>query len=93
MKKTGIVRKIDRLGRITIPYELRKSFQLNEHDKIEFYTEDEKVVMKKYQPYGACFITGKVLPENKRYASGFFLSTKGATILLKQLNNLGVLQL
>lgn len=50
MKATGIVRKLDQLGRIVIPKELRKTFDLNENDSIEIFVEGEDIVLRKYQP-------------------------------------------
>ena len=52
MKATGIVRRIDDLGRIVIPREVRKSLRIKEGDPLEiFITKDGEVVLKKYQPF------------------------------------------
>ncbi len=56
MKSTGIVRKIDELGRIVLPKEIRKTFDLKEKDPVEIYTEEDKIVLIKYQP--ACIFCG-----------------------------------
>ncbi len=50
MKATGIVRKLDQLGRIVIPKELRSTFDLKETDPIEIFVEGEDIVLRKYQP-------------------------------------------
>ena len=50
MKATGIVRKLDQLGRIVIPKELRATFDLKETDPIEIFVEGEDIVLRKYQP-------------------------------------------
>ena len=50
MKATGIVRKIDDLGRIVIPKELRGTMSIAEGDPVEFYVKDDEIVLKKYQP-------------------------------------------
>lgn len=50
MKSTGIVRKVDELGRIVLPMELRKCLDINIKDPLEIYTEGEFVLLKKYQP-------------------------------------------
>lgn len=47
MTNTGIIRHLDSVGRITLPKELRKSFQLAERDILEIYTEDDKIILKK----------------------------------------------
>ncbi len=56
MKSTGIVRKIDSLGRFVIPIELRHVLEINSSDSIEIFTEDDKIILKKYQP--ACLFCG-----------------------------------
>ena len=48
MKSTGVVRKIDELGRIVIPIELRRVLNIEEKDPIEIYVEDEAIILKKY---------------------------------------------
>ncbi len=57
MKATGIVRKLDQLGRIVIPKELRTTFDLNEDDPIEIYVEGSDIILRKYQP--ACIFCGE----------------------------------
>lgn len=50
MKSTRIVRKVDELGRVVIPIELRKNMNINEGDPLEIYVDGEHIVLKKYQP-------------------------------------------
>lgn len=51
MKSTGIVRKIDELGRIVIPKEIRRSFDLkDDEDALEIFVDDNTIVLKKYEP-------------------------------------------
>lgn len=52
MKSTGIVRKIDNLGRIVLPRELRKQFQVKDGDSFEFFVDDEQIILRKYLPLG-----------------------------------------
>lgn len=53
MKATGIVRRIDDLGRIVIPKEIRRSFRIREGDPLEIFTDAEgEVIFKKYSPIG-----------------------------------------
>ncbi len=52
MKTTGIIRRIDELGRIVIPKEIRKNLTLKTNDSMEILIEDEDIVLKKYQPLG-----------------------------------------
>jgi len=50
MKSTGIVRKVDELGRIVIPREIRNKFEINEKDPLEIYVEGNSIILKKYEP-------------------------------------------
>jgi len=56
MKATGIVRKIDDLGRIVLPRELRKVLEINERDSIEIFTEGRCIMLQKYEP--SCIFCG-----------------------------------
>lgn len=57
MKATGITRKVDELGRIVLPIELRRVNGIDVKDTIEIYTEDDKIILKKYAP--ACMFCGE----------------------------------
>ena len=50
MKSIGIVRKVDKLGRIVLPVELRKTLDIGDKDDIEIAVEGDKVVLRKYNP-------------------------------------------
>ena len=50
MKSTGIVRKIDELGRIVLPIEMRRTLDIGEKDALEIYVEGSSVILKKYKP-------------------------------------------
>lgn len=50
MKSTGIVRKVDELGRVVLPIELRRNLNINVKDALEIFVDDEKVILKKYEP-------------------------------------------
>jgi transcriptional pleiotropic regulator of transition state genes len=56
MKSTGIVRKIDDLGRMVIPIELRKTMNINKKDPMEIFVDEEKIILRKYEP--ACTFCG-----------------------------------
>jgi len=66
MKSTGIVRKIDSLGRFVIPIELRNVLDISTSDAIEIFTDDDKIILKKYQP--ACIFCGNA--DNVTYFKG-----------------------
>ncbi|MDD2421542.1 MAG: AbrB/MazE/SpoVT family DNA-binding domain-containing protein [Heliobacteriaceae bacterium] len=59
MKSTGIVRKVDELGRVVIPIELRRTLGIDEKDALEIYVDHEKIILKKYEP--ACVFCGSAL--------------------------------
>ena len=50
MKATGIIRKVDELGRVVIPIEIRNKFDIAEKDPIEIYVDGSSIVLKKYEP-------------------------------------------
>ena len=66
MKSTGIVRKVDELGRVVIPIELRRTLRIEEKDALEIYVDGERIILKKYEP--ACIFCGNA--ENVRNFRG-----------------------
>ena len=58
MKSTGIVRKIDDLGRMVIPKELRNTMNINKKDPMEIFVEGDRIILKKYEP--GCVFCGNV---------------------------------
>ena len=56
MKSTGIVRKVDDLGRVVLPIELRRTLDIAEKDSLEIYVDGEKIILRKYEP--ACVFCG-----------------------------------
>ena len=56
MKTTGIVRRIDELGRVVLPVELRRTLELEVRDPVEIFVEDGAIVLRKYTP--ACIFCG-----------------------------------
>jgi transcriptional pleiotropic regulator of transition state genes len=57
MKSTGIVRKVDELGRVVIPIELRRTLGISEKDALEIYVDGPQIILKKYEP--ACIFCGQ----------------------------------
>ncbi|MBD5088178.1 MAG: AbrB/MazE/SpoVT family DNA-binding domain-containing protein [Clostridiales bacterium] len=57
MKSTGIVRKLDELGRITLPIELRRTLNVSEKDALEIFVEKDQIILTKYEP--TCIFTGE----------------------------------
>ncbi|WP_040224476.1 AbrB/MazE/SpoVT family DNA-binding domain-containing protein [Bhargavaea cecembensis] len=86
MKSTGIVRKVDELGRVVIPIELRRTLGIKEKDALEIYVDDEKIILKKYMPNMTCAITGDVSDDNLRLIDGkLILSEAGAEQLIQEI--------
>ncbi|MCL1863673.1 MAG: AbrB/MazE/SpoVT family DNA-binding domain-containing protein [Defluviitaleaceae bacterium] len=56
MKATGITRKVDELGRIVIPVELRRMLSIKDKDYLELFVNEDTIVLRKYDP--ACIFTG-----------------------------------
>lgn len=56
MKSTGIVRRVDELGRVVLPIELRRTLSISDKDSLEIYVDGEKIILRKYDP--ACVFCG-----------------------------------
>ena len=50
MKSTGVVRKVDELGRIVLPISIRQTMDINEKDSLEIFTDENRIILQKYQP-------------------------------------------
>ena len=85
MKSTGIVRKVDELGRIVIPMELRRTLEINEKDPVEIFVDGEEIILRKFISNAACIVTGEITPNNFTLFNHITLSPKGAEVLLNQL--------
>lgn len=66
MKSTGIVRKIDELGRIVLPIEIRNTMDIKNRDAVEIFVDEDKIILKKYHP--ACLFCGSA--DNVTYFKG-----------------------
>ncbi len=86
MKSTGITRALDSLGRIVIPSELRRNLNLNENDQMEIFTEDDRIVIRKYRNKNACIVTGEIKEDNiSMYDGKLVISKEGALKLIEKL--------
>lgn len=56
MKSTGIVRRVDELGRIVLPIELRNKMDIKTKDSVEIFVDEDRIVLKKYSP--SCIFCG-----------------------------------
>lgn len=87
MKSTGIVRKVDELGRVVIPIELRRTLGIAEKDALEIYVDDEKIILKN-KPNMTCQVTGEVSDDNLKLAGGkLVLSKEGAEQIISEIQN------
>ena len=77
MKSTGIVRKVDELGRIVLPIELRRTLDIDVKDPLEIYVNEESIILKRYQP--SCIFCNRA--EN-------LVSYRGKNICMDCLNQL-----
>ncbi len=57
MKSTGIVRRVDSLGRIVLPVELRQKLELDKDSALEIFTEGNQIILRKYEP--SCVFCGE----------------------------------
>lgn len=88
MKSTGIVRKVDELGRVVIPIELRRTLGIEEKDALEIYVENDSIILKKFKSSMTCHVTGEVSDNNLVLADGkLVLSPKVAEQIITELQN------
>lgn len=82
LKSTGIVRKVDELGRVVIPIELRRTLGISEKDSLEIFVDGEQIVLKKYEP--SCIFTGNA--DDLVYYKGKMISKDVIRDLQKELD-------
>ncbi|WP_421378300.1 AbrB/MazE/SpoVT family DNA-binding domain-containing protein [Bacillus salacetis] len=88
MKSTGIVRKVDELGRVVIPIELRRTLGIDVKDSLEIYVDDDRIILQKYKPSKTCHVTGEVSEDNKEIADGkLILSREGAMKIVQEIKD------
>ena len=83
MKSTGIVRKIDELGRIVLPIEIRNTMDIKNRDGIEIFVDEDKIILKKYEP--ACIFCGNA--DNVTYFKGKLVCKDCIEILKHSVQN------
>ena len=100
MKKTGITRKLDELGRIVIPKEIRNNFKIEEGDLIEFYLDNNEIIIKKpslllglddeiyklFQTYNLKFHNSIAISENSSILLGYGKDLDKITLSLQEEN-------
>ena len=86
MKSTGIVRKVDELGRLVIPKELRRTLNIEEKDAVEIFVDGDQIILKKYMANMTCAVTGEVSDNNFSLLGGkLVLSPEGAKKLIAEI--------
>ncbi|MBE7095445.1 AbrB/MazE/SpoVT family DNA-binding domain-containing protein [Bacillus cereus] len=89
MKNTGVARKVDELGRVVIPVELRRTLGIAEGTALDFHVDGENIVLRKQEK--SCFVTGEVSESNMELLDGrMFLSKDGASELLDLIQKSGM---
>ena len=93
MKSTGIVRKVDELGRVVLPIELRRMLGIEEKDAMEIFVEEDRIILQKYEPSNQCIVTGKISNTNLTLMNGkISISEEGADLLLREIERLNILK-
>ena len=77
MNSTGITRKLDELGRIVLPMEIRTKFDINPKDALEIFVEDDKIILGKYAP--TCIFCGSA--QDAVYFHGKLICRKCAELV------------
>ncbi|MBD1382606.1 AbrB/MazE/SpoVT family DNA-binding domain-containing protein [Metabacillus arenae] len=86
MKFTGIVRKIDEVGRIVVPKEILRTLNIRVKDPLEIYVDGGHIILSKYHAYQACHLTGEVSEQNIVLSGGkLVLSPEAAKRLVVEL--------
>ncbi|MED0963829.1 AbrB/MazE/SpoVT family DNA-binding domain-containing protein [Bacillus paramycoides] len=89
MKNTGVARKVDELGRVVIPVELRRTLGIAEGTALDFHVDGKNIVLRKHEK--SCFVTGEVSESNLELLGGrMYLSKDGASELLGILEKSGM---
>ncbi|MFP7737506.1 AbrB/MazE/SpoVT family DNA-binding domain-containing protein [Priestia aryabhattai] len=83
MKSKGIVRRVDELGRVVIPIEIRRIYDIKEKAPVKIHINEnaDKIILKKNRHLLEYMVTGKISLQNRLYSGGIVLSTRGAEIL------------
>ena len=86
MKSMGIVRRVDELGRVVLPIELRRSLAIQEKDGLEIFVDNDRIILRKYK--SACLFCGNVVGitdfKNKTVCKeclAFLLNQQGTSLI------------
>ncbi|MEX3914311.1 AbrB/MazE/SpoVT family DNA-binding domain-containing protein [Bacillus paralicheniformis] len=84
MKSLGVLRKVDELGRVVLPKELRDVLNIKPKESIEIYREEDMIILRKYKPE-VCAITGEASDQIMNLSGGIGLSYEGAEIISQEI--------
>ncbi|MFL0497792.1 AbrB/MazE/SpoVT family DNA-binding domain-containing protein [Priestia megaterium] len=87
MKSKGRVRKVDQLGRVALPSEIRRVLNIKEKGPVKISMNEDKIILRKKRHLLECMITGEISLQNRLYSGGIVLSTEGVEKLFEQLKN------
>jgi len=79
LKATGVVRKVDELGRVVIPIELRRTMGIAEKDPLEIYVDGDQIILKRYEP--ACVFCGNA--SDVQHFHGKMVCRECATVMFE----------
>ncbi|WP_430510716.1 AbrB/MazE/SpoVT family DNA-binding domain-containing protein [Gottfriedia solisilvae] len=82
LKTSGIVREIDKEGRFTFPKGIRHNLEIKQHDPLEIFIDNERILLKKFNSLKACMITGEVSINNFIFDNGNIVLSKESAKLL-----------
>ncbi|KMK76717.1 AbrB/MazE/SpoVT family DNA-binding domain-containing protein [Alkalihalobacillus pseudalcaliphilus] len=86
MNESSIIRKVDDLGRIVIPTEIRQLLDIHTKDPLEIVIDNDKIVLQKHRSDMECHVTGNISPDNLSLHDGkLVLSTEGAKLIITEL--------
>lgn len=91
MKETGVVRRLDELGRVVIPKEIRRRLKINNGDMIDIFTENDHIVLKKYHPLNTDLLPFKslILSVQKEY-KGDYIIFDNSKIIYSTYNDINI---
>ncbi len=92
MQDTGIVRRIDELGRVVIPKELRKKLRIKEGDPLEIYTQEDQMVLRKYSPMSGISPLAKSVAEglNSILEKGVIVTDNDQVVAFSKVNDVAL---
>lgn len=86
-KATGIVRKIDELGRVVIPKELRRVYGIKDGDAMEIFVDNDEIILRKYTPSDGCTLCGSIADKYAELGNSARVCPGCAELILERMKN------